>query len=502
MPLIAALLTLAAPALAGKADDTLVWATGQAVPTADPYYNQIRETIIITHNVCDGLVYDNPDNHNFEPLLATSWQQVDPTTIDFTLRHGVTFHDGRPFSADDVVYTYNWVANPAHGVMSQSSVNWIASAEKLADDKVRIHLKTTLPTALDDIADNVPIVPAGHYDAAPDIGGGRKGYGQVPVVCTGPWKVVRVVPGQGIDFAANAAYFGGAKARPSIGHMKFRTIPDPETQISELMTGGVDWIWIASKDRADLVQQMGRAQVVALPILRMDFIQFDSAGRGGKNPFQDVRVRRAVAHAINRRAIADSFVGKAASVMHAACQPIQFGCTEDVQHYDYDPARARALLAEAGYPNGLDVDFYAYLNREWTEAVMGDLRAVGIRARLKFLQFQALLPMTRNAQAQFSHLSWASLGIRDVSAITGWFFTGSPDDQARDPQVIAWVKAGDAALDPEQRKENYKRALQRIAEQAYWVPLWNYVRYYGLSADLTWPASADDIPRFWLAKWK
>ena len=130
------------------------------------------------------------------------------------------------------------------------------------------------------------------------------------------------------------------------------------------------------------------------------------------------------------------------------------------------------------------------------------LNQVGIKTNLRFLQFQALRPMTRTAEAQFSHLSWGSLGINDISAITSWFFKFSSDDQDRNAQVKEWLEKGDTATDPAVRKENYKKALKEIAEQAYWVPLWSYVRFYGTSNDLDFEPHFDDIARFWLAKWK
>ncbi len=491
------------PAIAGKANDTLIWATEQEVPSTDPYFTQIRENIIIYRNICDGLLYRNPETLEYEPLLAKSHKWVDDLTLDFVLREDVKFHDGRKFSAKDVVYTVNFVIDPDHGVLAQNSVNWMKGAEALSEYKVRIHLKKTYPVALEYIVGELPILPAGHYDNAPEIGGGgKKNYGAVPTICTGPYKVVKVVPGEAIDFVINEDYFDGPKGQPSIGKLKFRTLPDPETQIAELMTGGVDWIWGIAKDKAEQLAKTDRVKIKQVPILRIDFIQMDSAGRGGKTPFQDLRVRRAVAHAIDRAAIAKNLIGEAARVVHSACYPTQFGCTEDVREYAYDPKKAKQLLAEAGYPDGIKVDFFGYRNRQWTEAVLGYLNQVGFKTNLRFLQFQALRPMTRTAEAQFSHLSWGSLGINDISAITSWFFKFSSDDQDRNAQVKEWLEKGDTSTDPAMRKKYYKKALQEIAEQAYWVPLWSYVRFYGLSNDLDFKPHFDDIARFWLAKWK
>ncbi|TVR10319.1 MAG: ABC transporter substrate-binding protein [Salinarimonadaceae bacterium] len=494
---------LGAPALAGKANDTLVWSTSQSLASPDPYYNQLRERIIIHRNVCDGLIYNNPETREMEPLIATSWEQVDETSIDFVLRQDVTFHGGQKLTADDVVYTYNWLANPDSGIVNASAVAWIAGAEKIDDYTVRIKTRDTNPTALARIADDIPILPNDHYADAPAGEGDRRNYGAVPLNCTGPYKVTGYVPGESITMVANEDYFSeGSKFKPHIQNLEFRTIADQETQIAELLTGGVGIIWIESKDRADFLARMGRAEVKSISILRMDFLQFETLGRSGSNPFQDIRVRQAVAHAINREAIAKNLVGDSSEVIHSHCSPTQFGCTQDVRKYDYDPERAKELLAEAGFADGFDIDFYTYRSRETTEAMVGDLRAVGIQANLRSMQFQALLPMQRSGEAQFSHLSWASLGLNDAVANTSHYFRGRPDDQHQDAEVIAWLEVADTSLDPAVREEHYKKALQKIAEEAYTVPLWTAVRYFGLSPDLEFQPHFDDIARFWAAEWK
>jgi peptide/nickel transport system substrate-binding protein len=242
--------------------------------------------------------------------------------------------------------------------------------------------------------------------------------------------------------------------------------------------------------------------VIQSPTLRTRFIRFEVNGKKVKSPFTDVRVRQAVNYAINRQAVSKNLVGGASQVLHAACHPAQFGCTDDVRKYDYDPAKAKALLAQAGYPNGFDTDLYAWRERSFTEALVGDLAAVGIRTNLRYMQWKAVRPLMQDGTAYFTDASWGSFGIMDTSALAGYFFGGSADDGAQDPQVIADIKAGNTATDPEQRKAYYKKALQRIAEQAYWAPLFTYAKFYAFNKDLDFTPHVDDIARFWLASWK
>jgi len=213
-------------------------------------------------------------------------------------------------------------------------------------------------------------------------------------------------------------------------------------------------------------------------------------------------VRRAVNYAIDREAISRNLVGGESRVVHAACFPSQFGCTDDVMKYEYNPDEAKKLLAEAGYPKGFEVDFYGYRDRQYGEAMVGYLQAVGIKANLKWLQYSALRDMTQGDKVAFVMNTWGSYGVNDISNITGQHFKLEYNDFARDPQVRDWLQEGDNSVDSSHRKEVYNKALKRIAEQAYWVPLFSYVANYAYTQDLVFTSQPDAVPRFFLSKWK
>ena len=123
--IIASALLGSFPAVAQKSADTLRISMRDALPNVDPYYNNLRTGVVMHHQAWDGLVYRNPETFKNEPLLATEWKMPDTTTIEFTLRPGVKFHDGSLFSADDVVYTLNLVSDPASKVSTPANYNWI-----------------------------------------------------------------------------------------------------------------------------------------------------------------------------------------------------------------------------------------------------------------------------------------------------------------------------------------------------------------------------------------
>jgi peptide/nickel transport system substrate-binding protein len=492
-----------APAQAGKSDDTLNWATDREVAVVDPYYNNTRELVIQGQVGWDGLMLLDPETGNYEPLLATKWEWKGNTAIEFELRQGVKFHDGSDFDADDVVYTVNFVSKKENGVLTQKNVNWMKEATKLGPHKVRIELHQPFPAAFAYFSNAIFIMPEGHYDKAPTKADGKKDFAAVQPVGTGPYKAVDIKPGEYILWEKNADYFeGGPKGTPTIGKIRFRTIKEMNTQLAELMTGGLDWVWDVPKDQAERLKGAGPIQVVNAKTMRVSYLAFDVDGDSGQDFFTKKKVREAFAHAINRESITKNLVGPAAEVIHSACHPDQFGCTSDVTKWSYDPEKAKKLLAEAGYPDGFEFDIYAYRQREFTEAVIGDLAKIGVKAKLTFLQYRKLRDLVWKGQTPVNHMTWGSSSIPDASACTSHFFSGGKDDPAKDPKVIELLAKADTSTDPEERKAAYKEALNIISSELYWLPMFTYAKYYAFSNDLDFMPTSDEIPRFYATKWK
>ncbi len=325
--------------------------------------------MIVSRHICDDLLYRDPVTMEYKPLLAKSYKWVDNKTLEFELREGIKFHNGEPFDADDVVFTVNYVVNPDNKVLVQQNVDWMEKAEKLGPFKVRITCKKPFPAALEYLSGNVPIYPNEYYAKE-----GPKGFGLKPVG-TGPYKVVEVEQGKRIVFKRNPDYFKESpKGQPAIETIVQRTIPELTTQIAELMTGGVDWIYMLPPDQMEKIGKVPGIETVVGEDMRIAFLQMDASKRCGETPFAKLEVRRAVNHAIDRAAIAKNLVGGASRVVDSACFPTQFGCEQNVMKYDYNPAKAKELLAKAGYPDGFETDFYAYRDRPFAEAMVGYLQ--------------------------------------------------------------------------------------------------------------------------------
>lgn len=499
--LAAAALTLMSTSslIAGKADDTLRVTIRDAVPNIDPYYNGQGVGLVLQRHIWDTLIYRNTQTGEMEPLLATGWTMVDDLTIDFDLRPGVTFHNGDPFTADDVVYTINTIIDPENKVFNPGSYAHLAGAEKLDDLKVRIKLKTQFPAVYDYLAAYTPIWPKAYRESV-----GAEEYAKKPVG-TGPYKVTKL---DGVGELVTERFEdypeGGAKTKPAIQHVVFRTVAEPTAQMAELIGGKTDWIEDVNADQIDNLSRLPTVQTLQLPVDSLVYLTFNAAGRDNPDsPITNLKVRQAIAHAIDREAMARQFQPGGSKVLNVVCYEKQFACDQsDAAHYDYDPAKAKALLAEAGFADGVSVKLYSYLHPAWAAATQNYLAAVGINAEIGQMQVSALIPMFTKGELPLNLGRWGGGEIGDPSYYTQYFFGGTALDQARDAEVTELVQAAATSTDEAARLEAYRKVFRMISERVYQLPLFTYVKAYGMSKDLDFRGSPDGWARFYEASWK
>jgi len=223
----------------------------------------------------------------------------------------------------------------------------------------------------------------------------------------------------------------------------------------------------------------------------------------GDTPIADKRVRQALIHATNRGAIVDAFAGGASEVLNTPCNPAQFGCEQDVTAYEYDPEKAKALLAEAGYEDGFAMEMvFAAMPRPTAEAVAADLANVGVTLDLNEQQYSSGIGKWRAKELPAFFSNWGSYGIGDTAFILSNFFGGGADDLVQDAELAEWLTEADTASDREVRAENYAKAVKKVADEAYWMPMYNFNVNYGLSNDLNFTPHPDEFARWWAASWK
>jgi len=492
------ILAMAAPALAQKSADTLRITWRDAIPNVDPYYNSQRTGMVVAFQAFDCLVYRDPLTMEMKPALATSWKQVDATTIDFTLREGVRFQNGDPFTADDVVYTINNIIQDKRVAIPAYYTSY-AGAEKIDDFHVRLKLTGVSPAVMEYLSMVTPIWPKAYREKI-----GADAYAQAPIG-TGPYKITKIDGTTQIDLERYDGYYAGSpKGRPAIRYIKIHEVPDPTTEMTELLGGKADWIWGYNADQFANIARMPNLEALRFGTMRVHFMTIDAAGRtGADNPLTKLKVRQAILSAIDRATMAKQLIQGDSKVIDAPCFPSQFGCDVSAAvKYPYDPARAKQLLAEAGYPNGFDTELVTYSAPAIAATLQNYLKAVGINLRIQQLQIGAAIQLSQGGKAPLYSGSWGSNSINDISAFMPNWLGGGLDDYARDPEVQNLLKKAGATIDPELRRQTYSEAIRLATERVDFITLFSEVRYVAFSKQLNFQGFPDDVPRFYLSTWK
>lgn len=492
-------LTTALPAFADKSNDTLLAAFNKEVQTLDGLYSTSRENLILSYLTSDQLVEIDLETGEYVGALAESYTWVDDRTIDFTLREGLQFHDGSPVTVDDIVYSFDWIADADSKTKRGAFIRgWFESAVAVDDRTVRVTAQNPYPLMLRDIAVFVLTRKAGSYgDGNPDaLTQAFNG--------TGPYKISEFAMGAGVQLERFDGYYaGGPKAAGSIEKIVLRAIPDWGTVTAELLTGGVNWSFNVPDDTAKDLGGLPMVDHKTGFSSRIGYVVLDAAGVSDPDgPMTDVRVRRALNHAVNREEIVENLVGGSGRVIHSPCNEGMFGCDVDVTEYDYNPERARELLTDAGYPDGFELELTSYRDRSIMEAVAADLAAVGVTAKVNHVKLSALTKGRSEGSLPAFQGTWGFYATPDVGAISNHFVADSPRNVNHDEEVEDLFAQALNTVDAEKRAEFYAQALTKIADEAYWLPLYQYSQNYVHSVDVNFAAPADGLPRLNELSWK
>jgi peptide/nickel transport system substrate-binding protein len=497
----AAAMLAGAPAMADKADDTLkvVWGANGPIESVDLYFSTRRTAMELSAMVWDTLVFRDPNTFEYKPLLAKAWRRLDDRTLEFDLREDVKFHDGTPFGAKDVVATLTRVSDPAFKVRVPRNVNWIDKVVEVGPHKVQVVSKAPFPPALDYIATALPIYPGEYYAKV-----GPEGMHKAPIG-TGPYRMIQVETAKAYRLVRNDDYMKASpKGTTFIKNVDIREVPDAQTQVAELLGKRAHIIWDISSDQLDQIGRVRGFKTIQAETMRVGYIGLDAAGRTGHKALQNADVRRAVAHAVNREAIVKNLVRGSARVVDAPCYEKQFGCvTEAARKYEYSPEKAKEFLKKAGYESGVEFDLFVIpLLQSIAEVVASDLGKVGIRARIRTMEYPALHDLQSKDQTPAFLLSWGSYSVNDVSSLIGLFFLPGREDYARDPELHDWLKKAETTVDPAVRKDLYAKSIERITDRAYWLPMYTFVKNYAFSDQISFEAHADEFTRLYMIQWK
>jgi peptide/nickel transport system substrate-binding protein len=365
--------TFAQPALAGG---SLTVAHSQDPTNLDPIDTFLLAWGAIGSNIFDGLLSRN-ENIELGPGLATNWEFLDnDERIRFTLRQGVEFHNGEPFNAAAVKYTFDRLLG-AEGEKGPQRSNYtsIDHVEIVDDFTVDFIMKQPDPVMITKLAGyGAMIVPPKYIEEV-----GEETFNMHPVG-TGPFKVVKYTPSVDLKLERNDKYWNGTA---KIDNLTIRFIPEASTRVSELLSGGVDIMMRVQASSIDTINSNDKVELVGVDGPTVVFARFKTKD----SITADERVRKAINMAVDRQTIVDALLKGNATTIASLQSSKSFGFDPDLKAYAYDPEGAKALLKEAGVVPGTEVTFDYRSNddtyREVAQAIAGYLNAVGLKVKLK-----------------------------------------------------------------------------------------------------------------------
>jgi peptide/nickel transport system substrate-binding protein len=429
-------------------------------------------SIVAQMHIFDPLVSFHGPSFKLAPMVAESWKVVDDRTWDFTLRKGVQFHNGDALTANDVKYSLDLYKADTGG--RQVYAADVVGVEPLDQYTVRLTTTGPNPGLLANLA-QLPVLPRETRERI-----GQEAFDRQPVG-TGPYRLVEFVRGQRLALEANPGYWGG-QVTPT--KLTLRPVADPTTRVAELKSGGVQ---IIAAPPIGQLKDLDSGDTGLLPVkgARTMMHQFNST----TPPFDDVRVRQAVNYAVDRAAILNQVLEGHGELLHGPFVSAWLGYDPALQPYPYDPARARQLLTEAGYPNGFETVFNhssgVFLkDREIAEVVASQLGQVGIRVQL--------VP-TERAKLQEDWLNGTFRGITatawgaaaDPDPMIGWAFYKRKGYKP-DAQIDGLIEQSRRTVDPEQRKRVLQEFSRYAHEQAYWLFLHAQDEFYASRKGIPW----------------
>jgi peptide/nickel transport system substrate-binding protein len=491
--------TAAKPAAAAGPDRELIITVQSQIQTLDNQMHTVRDFLLINKPMYEELIGRDLETLKPKPHLATEWKSPDDLTWELKLRPDVKWHDGTPFSASDVKFSLERVLKPEQKSPRRPDYTWIDHVDVVDPLTVRIKTVAPAPTALESLA-GLSMVSEKYVREKGDARVAEAPMG------TGPYRFVSMDRAAGrVTMEINKDYWGEPK--PRIGRITFRTVPDKATQIAELLSGGVHVVRNVAADQIPVINNSGVADIRSKPILRLVLLKMDSIGRAGDTPFSKLEVRRAVMHAIDRKAIVDRVLSGQGKLVEAPVNPFHFGYDPTIKNpYEYNPDKAKQLLAQAGYASGFEADFYLYEDIEVAEALMGYLAKVGIKANVKDFRGNTGGYTELDAAGKAKDLSfgsWGSNSIFDADAILYiYFHSNSARSYAHTPEMDAWLTEARSTIDESRRKQLYSQVQKFVLDQAYMLTIYARNTIEGVNKNLAYEPSSDEFMYLNHSYWK
>lgn len=471
----------AAPASAPREGGTIIVGLQAEPTTLDAPQLSDYNTARAAMGMYDSLTHFKDESTEIEPGLAESWDiSDDGLAYTLHLRKGVKFHDGTDFNAEAVKFNLDRQIDPKHpahgsGEFPYAEFTWgmVNKVEVVDDYTVKFTLKERFAPFLNHLAMHpaAMVSPEAIKKFGKDISNHPVG--------TGPFKFVSWTPGVEVVLEKNPDYWRGA---PHIDKVIYRPIIEDQSRLTELESGGVNFIVNIPPDDLARLKADARFTTVEQPGMHTWWVAFNQS----KPPFNDVRVRQAVNYAVNKKAIVDNLLKGTGTLAINPLPPVVWGYTDQIQTYNYNPEKAKQLLTEAGYPSGFSCKFWVPESGSGMQqpvamgtAIQADLKAVGVDCKIEQFEWGTYLDKTivppDKAGFDMFEMSWiGDNGDPDnhlYILLSGdqWPPNGYNMGFYKNDKLDPILREARTTLDRAKRTELYQQAQKLIAEDPPWL---------------------------------
>lgn len=478
---------LAAPsAFAADRRETLVVSDDVADPaTLDPQKVFVEKAFTLIQQIFDGLARISPEGR-IEPALATAWRWIDDTTLELALRKDVSFHDGEPFDARAVKFTIERYLDPATGFPAVGYLDSIKSVEIVSPYVVRIRTKYPDGILMNRLAGFVHVVPPEYIARV-----GAEGFAARPVG-TGAYRFVEWKKGEKIVLEANDRYW--ARGRPRYKGLTFVFLP-PERQVDELLSGGVDVVTELPGTDTLRVMKSGVANIVK----KESFYTVASSINISTGPLSDRRVRRALNYALNKEELIRYDLLGNGRPLATTTMPGEMGHDAALRPYPYDLKKARRLLAEAGYPRGIDLKvIIKYQTERSAKILAAQLERAGIRLRIHKSPDSSLSRDIQSGDWDFTFGGCPDLFDHAFFIQSIFLYSHSPFSLMRSPAYDALLIRMISTLDPAAQQRLGEEVDRYIYDEALSLFTYQKIRIYGVRKSVDFVPTITGMPYFYL----
>lgn len=471
------------------------WASAGEISTWDIHSQNNALQNGIHAAVYESLVYYNSRTFKIEPVLATAWREISPTQLRITLREGVKFHDGTPFTADDAVFSIQRaMAKTSNFAIYTQGIDRVV---KVNANTIDIFTKGPNPVLLNQLTElrmmskawaekNKSVEPK-------DIKATEETFAHRNAMGTGPYILKEWVPDQRMVFERNPNYWG--KINSNVTQIVYTPIKADATRMAALLSGEVDFVLDPTPQDLPRLRNNPNLKVIDGVENRTIFLGMDQhrdelvgSNVKGKNPLKDVRVRKALYQAIDIDTIHRVTMRGLSQPTGALVAPQVAGWSESVhKRYPYDVEAAKRLLAEAGYKDGFEVDFACpnnrYINDEQIcQAVTSMWAKIGVKAKLRTLPLVTYFPMIQRYEASIYMLGWgvptfdALYSLQSLVRTVGQGGDGNYNlGRYSNPKMDAIIDRAKTETDPFIRPRLLTEALQLQNDDVVHIPLHNQI---------------------------